>query len=111
MRSANSILTLVACAAPVAAGDGGVAFGPDVPIRAGDFTPQTPEGTVLELRRLLEELDGGTSAVACDHANNYVNVEGRLPGDRDAMLGEIDRFLSLPESDREAHYRAVGSRM
>jgi len=80
-------------------------------IRTGDFVPQTPEGTVLELRRLLERLDGVTSLVACDHANNYVNVEGRLPGDREAMLEEIDRFLSLPDSEREAHYRAVGSRM
>jgi len=80
-------------------------------IRGGTFVPQTPEGTVLELRRLLQRLDGIHTVVTCDHANNYVRIEGRLPADRDAMLQQIDAFLALPPEDRHAHYAAVGSRV
>ncbi len=80
-------------------------------IREGTFVPQTPEGTVLELRRFIQGLEGVHTLVTCDHANNYVRVEGRMPADRDAMLGQIDAFLALPEEERQAHYVAVGSRV
>ena len=78
-------------------------------IRSGAFIPQTAEGTVLELRRFLEKTENVDTFVTCDHSNNYVRVEGRMPHDRLAMLEVIDRFLSLPEADRQAHYEAVGS--
>ncbi len=90
--------------------------GPESPlfqeIRAGTFIPQTPEGTVLELRLLLEKLDSKLATfVACDHQNNYVNVSGRVKDDKEEMLAAIDEFLALPEKDRAAHYEAVGSRI
>lgn len=78
-------------------------------IRSGAFIPQTAEGTVLELQRLLKNLTNVDTFVTCDHSNNYVRVEGRMPHDRLAMLEVIGRFLSLPEADRQAHYEAVGS--
>jgi hypothetical protein len=90
--------------------------GPECPlfeeIRSGEFKPQTPEGTVLELRLLLEKLGNNLSTfVACDHQNNYVHVSGFVSKDKGDMLATIDTFLALPESDREAHYNAVGSRI
>lgn len=78
-------------------------------IRSGAFQPQTAEGTVLELRRLVEKLENVHTFLTCDHANNYVSVHGRLPTDRLAMLEEIDQFLRLPETERLAHYEAIGS--
>jgi len=81
-------------------------------IRSGDFIPQTPEGTVLELRRLVERIDAGASTwLTCDHANNYARVEGKIPADRDRLLTEIDAFLALPESERLSHYERIGSRI
>ena len=80
-------------------------------IRSGIFNPQTAEGTVLELRHLIEKLKNVDTFVTCDHANNYVCVHGRVPHDRFAMLEVIDRFLCLPEGDRQAHYQAVGSKI
>ena len=90
--------------------------GPENPlfkeIRAGTFTPQTPEGTVLELRLLLEELDSRLpTMLVCDHQNNYVHATGVIRDDKKEMLAAIDEFLSLPAEQREAHYRAVGSRI
>jgi hypothetical protein len=88
--------------------------GPECPlydeIRAGTFKPQTPEGTVLELKLLLEKLDSHLATfVVCDHQNNYVHVSGMIKDDKADMLAVIDEFMALPEKDREAHYRSVGS--
>jgi hypothetical protein len=92
---------------------GGGGGGPECPlweqVRAGTFHPQTPEGTVRELRRLLEKLEDVSSLVTCDHANNYIRLEGQMPRDRDAMIAAIDRFLALPAEVRERHYASVGS--
>lgn len=89
--------------------------GPESPllheIRTGNFNPQTPEGTVLELRLLIEQLHNLSTFVTCDHGNNYVQVSGRIDKDKQTMLAKIDSFLALPESEREAHYLAVGSRL
>ena len=80
-------------------------------IRSGAFIPQSAEGTVLELRRLIEMLQNVETYVTCDHANNYVSVHGHMPQDQTAMLETIDRFLGLPDAERQAHYEAVGSRI
>ncbi len=90
--------------------------GPECPlfreIRAGAFTPQTPEGSVHELRLLVSQLaDYLTTYLVCDHSNNYVHVSGRVKEDKEDMLAAIDAFLALPEKERQAHYQAVGSRI
>ena len=89
--------------------------GPECPlwneVRTGRFRPQSAEGTVLELRRLLAAFAGVSSFFTCDHANNYVRVEGRLMAERDAMLEVVDGFLALPPDERERRYDFVGSRL
>lgn len=80
-------------------------------IKKRTFVQQTPEGTVLELRRLIAGTTSAHSNLVCDHANNYITVEGTFPEDKERMLAEIDSFLSLPEPVREQHYREVGSRI
>jgi hypothetical protein len=79
-------------------------------IRSGTFVQQTPEGTILELRRLVARLCTVHSHLVCDHANNYLPIEGDFPADRERMLAEIDSFLALPKEVRERHYHEVGSR-
>lgn len=78
-------------------------------VRDGSFIPQTPEGTVLELQLLLEHLQPMNSFFLCDHTNNFVQVSGLLKTDLPEMRAELDHFLSLPEKERQNHYRAVGS--
>jgi hypothetical protein len=63
------------------------------------------------LRRLIENIADVHSHLVCDHANNYLAVEGDFPADRRRMLAEIDTFLALPQEERELHYREVGSRI
>ena len=89
--------------------------GPECPlweeVREGSFVPQAPEGSVRELRDLLAKLEGIASQFTCDHANNYVQVSGKLPEEKERMLAEVDRFLALPVGEREEVYQLVGSRI
>ena len=78
-------------------------------IRAGEFTEQTAEGTVLELRALIAGLEPSPLFFTCDHANNYIQVHGRIDEHRDDMLRLIDTFLALPEDQRQEHYRSIPS--
>lgn len=80
-------------------------------VREGGFVEQSAEGTVHELRLLLEELQPISSYFACDHANNYVQVAGSLAEARKEMLAEVDAFLSLSEEQRRCCYEGIGSRI
>ncbi len=78
-------------------------------VAAGNFTEQTPDGSVKELRLLLREITADGVYLTCDHANNYVTVSGTLQEDKPAMLERVDNFLSLPDEDRQRRYQAVGN--
>jgi len=78
-------------------------------IKAGEFKEQNPEGTVIELKGLIESLDPCPSVLACDHANNYIQVFGRLDSDHEKMLKAVNAFLALPEDQRMEHYRSIPS--
>ncbi|HUT36671.1 MAG TPA: radical SAM protein [Planctomycetota bacterium] len=79
-------------------------------MRAGEFEPQTPEGTVVETRDILAGLDAGLAAeVECMHHNDYVKLHGRLPEDKAELMGALDAFLALPAAEREAVYRVPSS--
>ncbi len=80
-------------------------------IRDGSFVEQTPDGTVAELQLLLENLQPFSAFFACDHANNYLNVSGRLDHDLATMRQDVAAFLAQPEARRTAHYQMIGSRI
>lgn len=56
---------------------------------AGDFMKASHETVLHEQRLLVENLDI-TSEYLSDHKTNYISVNGRLPGDKEAMLLAID---------------------
>ncbi|HPC48189.1 MAG TPA: radical SAM protein [Deltaproteobacteria bacterium] len=78
-------------------------------ISSGEFVEQTPEGTVHELRTIVAGLDASPMVLTCDHANNYIQIEGRVDMHKEDMLRIIDAFLALPADTREKHYRSVPS--
>ena len=62
----------------------------------GIFTRMNDIETVEELRLMISGLEGISSTLKSDHILNLLpEVRGRLPEDKDAMLGAIDRFLNL----------------
>ncbi len=72
-------------------------------VREGRFAPQGPEGTVLEMRAIIEGIAFPTQIEAI-HGNVYVRLKGELPDARDRMLGKIDRFLARPADERRQRY-------
>ncbi len=80
-------------------------------IKKGNFAPQSPEGTVHELARLVERVGDVRTWLSCDHANNYVQLEGYISRDRDRMRERINAFFVLPGQERMRHYAEVGSRL
>lgn len=63
----------------------------------GRFEKCTDKMTAGEILLFLETLDGITSRVKSDHVLNlFQEIDGRLPDDRDRMMGVIQTFLSMP---------------
>lgn len=61
----------------------------------GEFTLQTTEGLLIEVRSLIEELKVTSEFVVSDHVANYYmwGVDGKLPQDKAQMLKTIDAML------------------
>ena len=64
----------------------------------GVFALLSPHEALREVRLLIENLNCDNSQLLSDHINNYWNVYGILPQDKDKMLAEIDRALAIDES-------------
>jgi len=68
----------------------------------GEFKEQDEEGVVLGEKMLIENLEGIQSSIISDHSLNLLEeVKGKLPEDKPAMLAIIDRFLALPEREKQ----------
>ncbi|OPY58419.1 MAG: coproporphyrinogen III oxidase [Pelotomaculum sp. PtaU1.Bin035] len=71
-------------------------------VHNGEFEEETEEGVVRGERLLIEHLDGIQSNLISDHSMNLLEeVNGKLPEDKPAMMAVIDRFLALPEREKQ----------
>ncbi|MCK4767945.1 MAG: radical SAM protein [Desulfobacula sp.] len=78
--------------------------------KKGDF--QKPNDTMMakELRLFIESLDGIDSYIKSDHILNlFETVNGKMPEDKEKMIGIIDRFFEL-EPEKRILYQ-IGRRM
>jgi len=67
----------------------------------GKFKKLSDEDVVKEIRLCIENLDGIQSRIVSDHILNLLEeLEGKLPEDKEKLLGIIDRYFALPEDDR-----------
>ncbi len=70
-------------------------------IEEGEFSILTDDEIVVEERLLIEHLEGITSTFVSDHILNLLQeVEGRLPEEKEKMLKSIDRYLALPNDEK-----------
>jgi len=72
-------------------------------VQQGRFTPQTPEGTVHEMRAIISGIEFPAEIEAI-HSNVFVPLKGALPKARIRLLSKIDGFLALPAEHRRARY-------
>jgi radical SAM superfamily enzyme YgiQ (UPF0313 family) len=66
-------------------------------IEKRQFKMLSAHDVLNETRKIIEALDV-ISEIFSDHYTNYVNLNGRMPDDRDRMLGLIDEALTRDES-------------
>lgn len=79
-------------------------------LRQGRFEKCTDLMVAEELKLFLENLNGITSYIKSDHILNLLeDVEGKMPGDKDKVVGVVDLFLSM-EPEQRMFYQ-VGRRM
>lgn len=70
--------------------------------KSGAFELLNSYEALQETRLLLEKLEVNSWFLS-DHVSNFANLNGRLPGAREKMLGQIDKALQLPpDAFREA---------
>ena len=68
---------------------------------SGEFTKNSDDQVVEEIRLFIATLDGIQSYVASDHIMNLIEtVEGRLPDDKEKMLAVLDEYLEMPDEER-----------
>ena len=66
-------------------------------VQAGRFQMLSPHEVLAETRALILQITIPT-LVASDHYTNYLDVAGRLPEDREAMLTKLRQALSRDEA-------------
>ncbi len=65
--------------------------------RDGELTLLSAYEALQETRLLIEKLEGPTTLLS-DHVSNFIDVRGRIPDDKAAMLAEIDDALQWPRT-------------
>jgi len=88
---------------------------PDTPLaeryERGQFTRQTTEGLLREVRLLIAELTVSSDFVVSDHiANRYMwGIDGRPSLDKERMLQEVDRLIEAAKDSDEKYpvYRGL----
>ncbi len=66
-------------------------------VRDGEFTVQSLEGMLVEVRAFVEALEVNSQLVVSDFAwNSFIGEsDGKLPGEKDRVLASIDRALAF----------------
>ncbi|UCF56554.1 MAG: hypothetical protein JSW15_10860 [Deltaproteobacteria bacterium] len=72
-------------------------------IKKGKFQILSDHEVLWETRQLIEHPEV-TSKTHSDHYTNYVNVNGKMPDDREKMLKVIDEALQKDESSSRPIY-------
>jgi histone acetyltransferase (RNA polymerase elongator complex component) len=70
-------------------------------VEKGEFEPLADDQVASEIKLFIETLHGIHSTVVSDHILNLLEkVRGKLPDEKEEMIGVIDRYLTLPAEQR-----------
>lgn len=77
--------------------------------RKGEFCLVSPFRSLEELKLIVEEAKFTNCFFSSMHASNYVAVRGRLPQEKEKMLGQLEAILASkdPSLLRPEHYRGL----
>ncbi len=66
-------------------------------VRRGEMTLQTPFESLLEVRRLVEQIELSGLHYTSNHASNYLPIKGTLKEDRARILAQLDEVLAAKD--------------
>lgn len=69
-------------------------------IEKGLFDTQSEEEIVLEIKELIEGINIDTFITSDHSLNLLMEINGKLPDDKEKMLKKIEKFLNLPKDTR-----------
>jgi hypothetical protein len=70
-------------------------------VQMGEFNPIGDEDILREIGRFIECLHGIETTIVSDHILNLLEeLNGKLPEDKERLLGIIERYFSLPDDER-----------
>ncbi|MCX7991505.1 MAG: radical SAM protein [Proteobacteria bacterium] len=69
-------------------------------VKDGSFEVQSEEELVSEIKSLIEGININTCLTSDHSLNLLMEINGRLPQDKESMLKKIDKFLNLPAETR-----------
>ncbi len=70
-------------------------------MRQGEFQPIGDEEILKEISLFIGNLDGIGSRIVSDHILNLLEeLEGKLPDEKEKLLGIIERYFAMTEEDR-----------
>jgi radical SAM superfamily enzyme YgiQ (UPF0313 family) len=75
-------------------------------VRTGKLTLLGPEEVLKELMTIVDGLELTDCLFRANHASNYHPIGGRLPGDRNMVLAQIDRAL-LASNFKPEYFRRL----
>lgn len=64
----------------------------------GSFKLLSPHQALKEIGILLENLNCNGSLLLSDHISNHYNINGQLPADRERMINDVKKALTIDES-------------
>ncbi len=71
-------------------------------MESGEWEPLTETEKVIELKNMIEALDGIDSYIQSDHMMNLIeDANGKLPVDKEKILASLDKYLQLSLDDQE----------
>jgi len=70
----------------------------------GEFTECTDIQKLVEIRNLIAAIDRPEVNIVSDHIVNLIgNLNGQIGKDKDRLLAQADRVISLPEDERKLY--------
>ncbi len=67
--------------------------------QSGKFRLLDPHQALKEIKIFIENLQGIESELLSDHVSNYWDIKGKLPGDKEKMVAEVEKALKQAISE------------
>jgi len=77
-------------------------------VKSGKFELLSPEEVVVETALMMENINVSKKCVfRSNHASNYVSLRGDLPGDKNAMLKQLQNAMKNVGNLKDERFRAL----